>query len=143
MTETTELLVSRAKEKAGDLKISARCLPVLSCCPFYLPLLYKRTILQLFFDPEFLKFPDTLRNFGYSVAGFCAHGKDEETTCLGDSGGPLIWVDPSNRIEYLIGVPSAYEFCGKKLPTGPTIFAAIPGEIAKWIHNKISSFLVC
>ena len=44
MTETTELLVSGAKEKAGDLKISARCLPVLSCCPFYLPVLYKCTI---------------------------------------------------------------------------------------------------
>ena len=44
MTETTELLMSRAKAKAGDLKISARCLPMLSWCPVYLPVLYNCTI---------------------------------------------------------------------------------------------------
>ena len=42
MTEITELL-SRVKT-TGDLKISARCLSVVSCCPVYLPVLYKCTI---------------------------------------------------------------------------------------------------
>ena len=44
MTETTELLMSRAKAKAGDLKISARCLPMLSWCPVYLLVLYNCTV---------------------------------------------------------------------------------------------------
>ena len=48
MTATTELLMSRAKAKAGDLRISARCLPVLSWCQVYLPVLYKCTIAIIF-----------------------------------------------------------------------------------------------
>ena len=74
--------------------------------------------------------------------GFCASGKDGEVFCPGDSGGPAIWIDreDQNR-EYLIGIASAYSFCGRQLSNSrpPGIFVAIPGKIADWIQNKINA----
>ena len=73
------------------------------------------------------------------VSGFCASGnKHEETVCVGDSGGPVIWIDRKDQNkEYLIGTPSASHHCGKKPSTTPNIFAAIPGKVGEWIYEKI------
>ena len=73
--------------------------------------------------------------------GFCAKGKNNEISCAGDSGGAAVWKDPKDQNRaYVLGIASTFFNCNGALPS---IFTAISGKVAVWIHEKIKSTIKC
>nr|WON00872.1 venom serine protease [Arma chinensis] len=65
---------------------------------------------------------------------FCTFGKNRDT-CRGDSGGPVVWIDPETNKLTLVGVVShGSKVCGKK----PAVSTDV-SRYLDWIQNAISS----
>lgn len=63
----------------------------------------------------------------------CTFGKGDVDTCVGDSGGPLFWLDKTIGKWYLIGITSEGVGCGSDLPS---INVRITAYL-KWIKNIV------
>ena len=75
--------------------------------------------------------------------GFCLMGDKGETSCVGDSGSPVIWEDPNdNNRAYLFGITSQKNYPPNSLPVldpdAPTCgpFAEFPSKFIKIIDGE-------
>ncbi|KAF6215266.1 hypothetical protein GE061_010018 [Apolygus lucorum] len=65
-----------------------------------------------------------------------AHNK---STCHGDSGGPVIWLDPETNRYTVVGVVSFGPDCGDHRSS---INADVSAHLS-WIHRWIDASLLC
>ncbi|KAF6215322.1 hypothetical protein GE061_010074, partial [Apolygus lucorum] len=59
----------------------------------------------------------------------------KEDTCKGDSGGPVVWLDPQTNRYTLVGLVSRGLPCYGRMPAVHTRVAAY----LPWIHQQIAS----
>jgi len=68
----------------------------------------------------------------------CAGIKKAKGGCMGDSGGPMTWVDPASSFAYVIGVVS----WGTRTCDSLSVFSRVTSNI-QWIERNIQSDGVC